>query len=93
MYFKLNEFFNMKRKEFHLNFTVVQIFCPFINQSHGFEQLSLTRPGQQSKEDDNILFVGASTRPGNGVPLVLLGSKQVAKKAISKIKSYVPESV
>mmetsp|Transcript_13664 Transcript_13664/g.20739 ORF Transcript_13664/g.20739 Transcript_13664/m.20739 type:complete len:379 (-) Transcript_13664:162-1298(-) len=56
--------------------------------SHGFGQLSLTRPGQQARDSDNILFVGASTRPGNGVPLVLLGAKQVAKKAISKIKTY-----
>ena len=53
--------------------------------SHGFGQLSLTRPGQQSINEDNILYVGASTRPGNGVPLVLLGAKQVAKKAMSKI--------
>ena len=34
----------------------------------------------------NILFCGASTRPGNGVPLVLIGSKLVAKKAIDQIK-------
>jgi len=57
--------------------------------SHGFGQLSLTRPGHVSNESENILFVGASTRPGNGVPLVLLGSKQVAKKAVSKIKSQL----
>jgi phytoene dehydrogenase-like protein len=34
----------------------------------------------------NVLLVGASSRPGNGVPLVLLGAKQVAQKALNKLK-------
>ncbi|CAB9530594.1 Dehydrosqualene desaturase [Seminavis robusta] len=53
--------------------------------SHGFGQLSLTRPGAKFglKQDSNILYCGASSRPGNGVPLVLLGSKLVADKAQS----------
>ena len=54
--------------------------------SHGFGQLSLTRPGMHSSESNNILYCGASSRPGNGVPLVLIGSKLVSKKAISVIK-------
>ena len=55
--------------------------------SHGFAQLSLTRPGPESSGLSNVLFCGASTRPGNGVPLVLIGAKLVAEKAVSKIKS------
>ena len=55
------------------------------NQSHGFGQLSLTRPPAQSKELENVLYVGASSRPGNGVPLVLIGAKLVAEKAIYKL--------
>ena len=58
--------------------------------SHGFGQLSLTRPAHESKKE-NILFVGASTRPGNGVPLVLLGAKQVAAKAIKRICKKVKQ--
>lgn len=54
--------------------------------SHGFRQLSLTRPGAESSEISNVLFVGAGTRPGNGVPLVLMGAKQVAQKALKKLK-------
>lgn len=54
--------------------------------SHGFGQLSITRPSHQSKVLDNVLFVGASTKPGNGVPLVLIGAKQVANKAMEKLK-------
>ena len=57
--------------------------------SHGLGQLSLTRPGAECKSHNNVLFVGASSRPGNGVPLVLIGTKQVASKAIEKLKRKV----
>jgi len=58
--------------------------------SHGLGQLSLTRPAADCETCDNVLFVGASSRPGNGVPLVLIGSKQVAKKAVEKLKGMMP---
>mmetsp|Transcript_8866 Transcript_8866/g.13015 ORF Transcript_8866/g.13015 Transcript_8866/m.13015 type:complete len:136 (+) Transcript_8866:156-563(+) len=54
--------------------------------SHGLGQLSLTRPGAEPSTHDNVLFVGASSRPGNGVPLVLIGAKLVAKRAIKKLQ-------
>lgn len=59
--------------------------------SHGFGQLSLTRPPHESG-NENILFVGASTRPGNGVPLVLLGAKQVSEKAIDRVRRKVKQN-
>jgi phytoene dehydrogenase-like protein len=52
----------------------------------------LTRPGHEYRTGttggggNNTLFCGASTRPGNGVPLVLIGAEQVAQKVIEKIK-------
>lgn len=50
-------------------------------QSHGLGQLSLTRPEAESKtHNNNVLFVGASSRPGNGVPLVLIGAKSVSTR-------------
>jgi len=55
--------------------------------SHGFAQLSLTRPGPDSSRLPNVLYCGASTKPGNGVPLVLIGAKQVAEKANSILAS------
>jgi len=55
--------------------------------SHGFAQLSITRPGPKSSGLPNVLYCGASTRPGNGVPLVLIGAKQVAEKAIQSLCS------
>jgi len=54
--------------------------------SHGFAQLSLTRPGPESTGLPNVLYCGASTRPGNGVPLVLIGAKQVAEKAVRALE-------
>jgi phytoene dehydrogenase-like protein len=57
--------------------------------SHGFAQLSLARPGPESSKLDNVMFCGASSRPGNGVPLVLMGAKLVAKRAVNKLKKMV----
>mmetsp|Transcript_21640 Transcript_21640/g.50570 ORF Transcript_21640/g.50570 Transcript_21640/m.50570 type:complete len:652 (+) Transcript_21640:82-2037(+) len=36
--------------------------------------LAMTRPAPRCEELDGLFFVGASTRPGNGVPLVLMGA-------------------
>jgi len=38
-----------------------------------------TRPGNRSKEIRNLYFVGGSTHPGGGVPLVVLSGKIVAE--------------
>jgi len=59
--------------------------------SHGFNQLSLTRPGCKSSRNDNVLYCGASSRPGNGVPLVLIGAKQVASQAIQHLDAAIAE--
>jgi len=56
-------------------------------QSHGFGQLSLTRPSAEVKGLENTFVVGASSRPGNGVPLVLIGAKLVWKKIQKKIRT------
>jgi phytoene desaturase (3,4-didehydrolycopene-forming) len=59
--------------------------------SHGLAQLSLFRPSQPSSATGltsalpNVLYCGASTRPGNGVPLVLVGAEQVAQRAIQQL--------
>lgn len=53
--------------------------------SHGFAQLSLTRPLKASNFPENTLFVGASSRPGNGVPLVLVGAEQTANRAAKRL--------
>lgn len=57
--------------------------------SHGLAQLSVMRPAPLSSGLSNVLFCGASTRPGNGVPLVMIGAKLIAEKAVTKLKDRV----
>ena len=52
--------------------------------SHPLSQLSLFRPGRRSGgEADGVHWVGASTRPGNGVPLVLIGAMKAAEEVLA----------
>jgi len=86
---------SLKNLEAHIIHEVVDTPATYADQynvaagtpfalSHGFSQLSLTRPGAESDKHPNVLFVGASSRPGNGVPLVLLGAKLVAEKILRR---------
>lgn len=54
--------------------------------SHNLSQLSLFRPPIQSSDCSNLFFVGASTRPGNGVPLVLISARLCAERIISELQ-------
>lgn len=60
--------------------------------SHGLGQLSVTRPGTTTGNVPNVLYVGASSRPGNGVPLVLVGAELVAKRALNNLRRRFPSS-
>lgn len=53
--------------------------------SHGLKQLSLARPSPRHPTVNGLWFCGASTRPGNGVPLVLIGARQVADDLVSVV--------
>eukprot|EP00873_Tetraselmis_striata_P035269 jgi/Tetstr1/455533/TSEL_042355.t1 len=46
--------------------------------SHGLSQLAVLRPPVRDAQVHGLYFAGASCRPGNGVPLVLIGSKLTA---------------
>ena len=47
---------------------------------HGIFQVGYFRPPMTSKTVPNLYFVGASTRPGTGVPLVVIGAKLAAAR-------------
>ncbi|CAN5898852.1 phytoene desaturase family protein [soil metagenome] len=47
---------------------------------HGIFQVGYFRPPMASKNIENLYFVGASTRPGTGVPLVTIGAKLVSER-------------
>lgn len=47
---------------------------------HGILQVGYFRPPMVSKTVEGLYFVGASTRPGTGVPLVTIGARLVAER-------------
>jgi phytoene desaturase len=47
---------------------------------HGILQVGYFRPPMVSTTVEGMYFVGASTRPGTGVPLVTIGARLVAER-------------
>jgi phytoene desaturase len=45
--------------------------------SHHFAQSAFFRPGNRSRSNPNLYYVGASTVPGNGLPMVLISAELV----------------
>jgi phytoene desaturase (3,4-didehydrolycopene-forming) len=50
--------------------------------SHSLDQLSLFRPANKDEVVPGLYFVGASTRPGNGVPLSFIGAKLTSERIL-----------
>ncbi len=50
--------------------------------SHGLGQLAALRPANEDTKVKGLYFVGASTRPGNGVPLAMISAKLTAEKIL-----------
>ncbi len=48
--------------------------------SHGLTQVGFFRPPNRCPAVDNLYFVGASTTPGTGLPLVTIGARLVAER-------------
>jgi phytoene desaturase len=48
--------------------------------SHELTQSAFMRPGIQSKRNPSLYFVGASTMPGNGLPMVLISAELVEER-------------
>jgi phytoene dehydrogenase-like protein len=55
--------------------------------SHTLGQLVLFRPANRHPSLPNLYFVGASTTPGNGVPLVLTGAAMAAARILKDVPS------
>jgi phytoene desaturase len=54
--------------------------------SHHFFQSGYFRPHNKSKDIKNLYFVGASTYPGGGIPMVTLSAKLVTERILSDAK-------
>lgn len=48
--------------------------------SHGFSQVGYMRPSNKASNLKNLYFVGASTVPGGGIPMVIIGSRLTAQR-------------
>lgn len=48
--------------------------------AHGLNQVGGMRPSNKDEEFDNLYYVGASTTPGTGLPMVVISSKLVTEK-------------
>ncbi|KAI1261553.1 phytoene dehydrogenase [Xylariaceae sp. FL1019] len=58
--------------------------------SHSFFNVLAFRPRTRAKGLDNTYFVGASTHPGTGVPIVLAGSKITSEQILEDLRMDVP---
>lgn len=54
--------------------------------SHHFFQTGYFRPHNKSKDIKNLYFVGASTYPGGGIPMVTLSAKLVTERILQDNK-------
>ena len=52
--------------------------------SHDFWQSAYFRPGNRSKVNPDVYYVGASTQPGNGLPMVLISADLVEQRLIKE---------
>lgn len=52
--------------------------------SHNFTQVGFLRPQNRHRRYKNLYFVGASTHPGTGLPIVLLSAKLTAERVLKE---------
>ena len=48
--------------------------------AHGINQVGAFRPKNKDEEFPNLYYVGASTTPGTGLPMVIISSKLVTER-------------
>ena len=48
--------------------------------AHGLNQIGGLRPANKDEKFNNLYYVGASTVPGTGLPIVVIGSRLVAER-------------
>jgi phytoene desaturase len=58
--------------------------------SHNFTQIGPFRPRNQDPNVQNLFFVGASTQPGTGVPMVMLSARLAVERMVGARASEAP---
>lgn len=54
--------------------------------AHGLNQIGAFRPKNKDEKFSNLYYVGASTTPGTGLPMVVISSKLVAERILDDAK-------
>lgn len=52
--------------------------------AHGMNQIGAFRPANKDEDLNNLYYVGASTHPGTGLPIVVIGSKLVTERILNE---------
>lgn len=52
--------------------------------AHGLNQVAALRPKNKDEKLSNLYYVGASTTPGTGLPIVVIGSKLVTDRIMNE---------
>lgn len=52
--------------------------------AHGMNQIGALRPSNKDEEFDNLYYVGASTTPGTGLPIVVISSKLATERILEE---------
>ncbi|KAJ3319907.1 hypothetical protein HDV06_005806 [Boothiomyces sp. JEL0866] len=68
-------------------------FGSALGLAHGISQVTVFRPKIRDPNTDNLYFVGASTNPGTGVPIVMLGAKITANMISEDLQGNKKESL
>lgn len=55
--------------------------------AHGMDQVGGFRPSNKDEECKNLFYVGASTIPGTGLPMVIIGSKLVTERILNYVRT------
>lgn len=58
--------------------------------SHSFFNVLCFRPKTKHPSIEDLFFVGASTHPGTGVPIVLAGAKIVSEQVLGHLRRSIP---
>jgi phytoene desaturase len=59
--------------------------------SHDFWQVGYLRPHNRHARYPNLYFVGSSTHPGTGLPMVLLSARLVVERVLAELGHGLPE--
>lgn len=55
--------------------------------AHGLNQIGAFRPKNKDEEFDNVYYVGASTTPGTGLPMVVISSRLAVERIMEQERS------